>query len=69
MSAVKLLSRQVMVNIVLATDIWDKDLGALRKERWNKTFAAMLVPMTYPLMMIPTERQPLRWNTWFRPLM
>jgi hypothetical protein len=28
-----------MVNIVLATDIMDKDLGALRKERWNKTFA------------------------------
>ena len=30
--------RQLMVNIVLATDIIDKDLGALRKERWNKAF-------------------------------
>ena len=31
--------RQLMVNIVLATDIMDKSLGALRKERWGKAFA------------------------------
>lgn len=31
--------RQLMVNMVLATDIMDKDLGALRKERWNKAFS------------------------------
>lgn len=31
--------RQLMVNIVLATDIIDKDLGALRRGRWNKAFA------------------------------
>jgi 3'5'-cyclic nucleotide phosphodiesterase len=31
--------RQLLVNIVLATDIMDKDLGALRKQRWNKAFA------------------------------
>lgn len=30
--------RQLMVNIVLATDIMDKDLGSLRKRRWDKTF-------------------------------
>lgn len=32
--------RQLMVNIVLATDIMDKDLGALRKDRWNKAFGS-----------------------------
>lgn len=30
--------RQLMVNMVLATDIMDKDLGALRKQRWTKVF-------------------------------
>jgi hypothetical protein len=31
--------RQLVVNIVLATDIMDQDLDALRKARWNKAFA------------------------------
>ena len=31
--------RQLVVNVVLATDIMDKDLGALRKDRWNKAFS------------------------------
>ena len=31
--------RQVLVNIVLATDIMDKELGGLRKARWDKAFA------------------------------
>lgn len=31
--------RQIVVNIVLATDIMDKELGALRKARWEKAFA------------------------------
>ena len=31
--------RQLLVNIVLATDIMDKDLGAARKLRWNKAFS------------------------------
>lgn len=30
--------RKLIVNIVLATDIADKELGALRRERWNKAF-------------------------------
>jgi hypothetical protein len=30
--------RQVMVNLVLATDIMDKDLNGLRKARWEKAF-------------------------------
>lgn len=30
--------RALIVNIVLATDIMDKDLGALRVARWNKAF-------------------------------
>ena len=30
--------RQVLVNVVLATDIFDKELNALRKSRWNKAF-------------------------------
>jgi hypothetical protein len=30
--------RQLVVNAVMATDIVDKELGALRKERWNKAF-------------------------------
>jgi hypothetical protein len=31
--------RQLVVNVVLATDIFDKDLSALRKDRWNKAFS------------------------------
>ena len=30
--------RQLVVNSVMATDIADKELGALRKNRWNKAF-------------------------------
>ncbi|KAG7363278.1 adenylate/guanylate cyclase with integral membrane sensor [Nitzschia inconspicua] len=30
--------RQVVVNIVLATDIFDKEMGDMRKERWEKVF-------------------------------
>ena len=31
--------RQLVVNSVMATDIVDKELGALRKLRWTKAFA------------------------------
>jgi hypothetical protein len=31
--------RQVLVNVVLATDIFDKELNDLRKQRWNKAFS------------------------------
>lgn len=31
--------RQLVVNVVLATDIFDKELSALRKSRWNKAFS------------------------------
>mmetsp|Transcript_18806 Transcript_18806/g.40484 ORF Transcript_18806/g.40484 Transcript_18806/m.40484 type:complete len:1140 (+) Transcript_18806:117-3536(+) len=31
--------RQVVVNAVMATDVLDQDLKALRNERWNKAFA------------------------------
>jgi class 3 adenylate cyclase len=31
--------RQLLVNAVMATDIMDKDLGALRKSRWEKAFS------------------------------
>jgi class 3 adenylate cyclase len=31
--------RQVAVNVVLATDIFDKELNALRKDRWNRAFS------------------------------
>jgi hypothetical protein len=31
--------RQVIVNVVLATDIFDKELNDLRKARWNKAFS------------------------------
>lgn len=30
--------RQIVVNVVLATDIFDKELNNLRKERWNEAF-------------------------------
>jgi hypothetical protein len=30
--------RQVVVNVVMATDIFDPELSALRKERWDKAF-------------------------------
>ena len=32
--------RQVIVNVVLATDIFDKDLNDLRKRRWNQAFSS-----------------------------
>lgn len=32
--------RQLIVNVVMATDIMDKELGAVRKERWEKAFSA-----------------------------
>jgi hypothetical protein len=31
--------RQVMVNVVLATDIFDKELNDLRRKRWEKAFS------------------------------
>lgn len=31
--------RQVLVNVVLATDIFDKELNGLRKTRWDKAFS------------------------------
>jgi len=31
--------RQLVVNVVLATDIFDKELSALRKKRWNTAFS------------------------------
>ena len=31
--------RQVVVNVVMATDIFDKELSQLRKNRWEKAFA------------------------------
>ena len=33
--------RQVLVNVVLATDIFDKELNDLRKQRWNKAFSTL----------------------------
>ena len=32
------LFRQIVVNIVLATDLMDAELASARKERWNKAF-------------------------------
>jgi hypothetical protein len=37
--------RQLMVNSVLATDIFDKDLQTQRKNRWNSAFADQLHPL------------------------
>ena len=31
--------RQIVVNLVMATDIFDKELGELRKNRWAKAFS------------------------------
>lgn len=31
--------RQVLVNVVLATDIFDRELNDLRKKRWGKAFS------------------------------
>jgi len=31
--------RQLIVNVVLATDIMDKDLKTLRNQRWNAAFS------------------------------
>jgi hypothetical protein len=35
---------QLIVNVVLATDIVDKDLKALRNARWEKAFQAKVLP-------------------------
>lgn len=35
--------RQVVVNIVLATDIFDPQLNELRKKRWNQAFAESML--------------------------
>lgn len=39
--------RQLVVNVVLATDIFDQELSELRKNRWNKVFdvASLEEPM------------------------
>lgn len=34
--------RQLLVNCLMATDIFDKELSALRKSRWNKAFSCCL---------------------------
>jgi len=31
--------RQIVVNVVLATDIFDKDINTVRKERWDRAFS------------------------------
>ena len=31
---------QVLVNVVLATDIFDKELNGLRKNRWERAFSS-----------------------------
>jgi hypothetical protein len=36
--------RQLVVNAVMATDIMDKELGQLRKDRWNKAFHLVADP-------------------------
>jgi hypothetical protein len=36
--------RQVIVNVVLATDIFDKELNDLRKKRWTKAFSGDEAP-------------------------
>jgi hypothetical protein len=36
--------RQLVVNVVLATDIFDKELSAVRKSRWAKCFENATVP-------------------------
>jgi hypothetical protein len=36
--------RQVMVNVVMATDIFDKELNELRKSRWEKAFSDEELP-------------------------
>ena len=38
--------RQLIVNVVLATDIFDKELNDLRKKRWQQAFVAQEPGMT-----------------------
>jgi 3'5'-cyclic nucleotide phosphodiesterase len=38
--------RQIVVNIVLATDLFDRDLKIMREIRWNKAFAARTEPVS-----------------------
>lgn len=38
--------RQLVVNTVMATDIADKELGALRKKRWNAAFSTEKIDST-----------------------
>jgi 3'5'-cyclic nucleotide phosphodiesterase len=39
--------RQVVVIAILATDIFDKELNDLRKERWNKAFSKTILTTTF----------------------
>lgn len=39
--------RQLVVNVVLATDIFDKELSVLRKKRWSKAFGGACPDETY----------------------
>jgi hypothetical protein len=38
--------RQLCINCVIATDVFDKDLKAFREDRWNKVFASMSSTLT-----------------------
>jgi hypothetical protein len=46
--------RKIFVNSVMATDIFDKELGQLRKNRWAKAFSD-LPPPEAPIEMSSTE--------------
>lgn len=47
--------RQLLVNCVLATDLFDKDLSAKRKERWGKAFNAGLNASGSTLFLTPED--------------
>lgn len=48
--------RALVVNSVLATDIFDKDLGALRKARWDKAFKIEPEPPGPPMRRLGTKQ-------------
>jgi hypothetical protein len=52
--------RQLIVNIVLATDIFDKDMKSIRETRWDKAFQYANLPSEEVTEEIHTKLEPTK---------
>jgi hypothetical protein len=51
------LFRQIIVNAVMATDLFDKDLKVLRENRWNKAFDTTATTVPTPIFPFIFDKQ------------